>query len=210
VLLLRWCDCSCDVHLCSLHFAHAKLTIITATSHTTVSLLARALLAAKAMMVIKRRQFVRAHERGWLDESSLQVCTCTLRVCSSMPCDVRDASCLSIDPHNTTHIRSILTIHFTFDCSVCLRRCVRTYLIFDRFFFSRHCLFTSFHVFSRLSRLFTSFHVFSRHCRTCYRAWTSVRSNSTRFDTTPPLPDSASTNLVVGCIFIEGDGHKCL
>jgi hypothetical protein len=23
----RWCDCACDVHLCSLHYAHKNLTI---------------------------------------------------------------------------------------------------------------------------------------------------------------------------------------
>jgi hypothetical protein len=25
----RWCECSCDVHLCSLHSAHAHLTVYT-------------------------------------------------------------------------------------------------------------------------------------------------------------------------------------
>jgi hypothetical protein len=35
VLLLRWCECSCDVHLSSLHSAHANLTTINMQpSHT--------------------------------------------------------------------------------------------------------------------------------------------------------------------------------
>jgi hypothetical protein len=39
VLLPRWCDCSCDVHVCSLHSAHTNLPTMNMPLRTISSLL---------------------------------------------------------------------------------------------------------------------------------------------------------------------------